>query len=160
MPTRYLKSTSASKRSLKHGDLVIEISGGSPTQSTGRVVRLHQSLLDHVPFEVSCSNFCRLVRLQTPELSSYAYFWLRWLYATDALLPYETGTTGIKNFAYTVFSDQHRMLIPNRTVLEAFDRTVSPMVDQMQANGIQSLTLAEMRDALLPRLMRGELVGV
>jgi type I restriction enzyme S subunit len=45
MPVRYLKSSSLKKRSLKSEDIVIEISGGSPTQSTGRPVLITEELL-------------------------------------------------------------------------------------------------------------------
>ena len=38
MPTRFLKPSSVEKRQLADGDLAIEISGGSPTQCTGRPV--------------------------------------------------------------------------------------------------------------------------
>ena len=36
-------------------------------------------------------------------------------------------------------------------------RTMSPLVDQLIANRIQSRTLATLRDTLLPKLLSGEL---
>jgi type I restriction enzyme S subunit len=45
MPKRFLKRSSLARRQLQNGDLVIEISGGSPTQSTGRPVLISESLL-------------------------------------------------------------------------------------------------------------------
>lgn len=157
MPVRYLKRSSLEKRGLVPNDIVIEISGGSPTQSTGRSVLITSELLRRFDDPLAYSNFCRMFRPTEERLSIYVYLWLRWLYATRAFLQYETGTTGIKNFAYRIFSQQHRLLIPRRAVLESFNSMVSPLFRQHQENGIHSDTLAELRDTLLPKLISGEL---
>ena len=46
MPTRYIIPKNLANKKLEAGDIVIEISGGSPTQSTGRCTAITQSLLD------------------------------------------------------------------------------------------------------------------
>jgi type I restriction enzyme S subunit len=43
--------------------------------------------------------------------------------------------------------------------LEAFTRQVTPWCDLMIQNAIQSRTLANLRDTLLPKLLSGELVA-
>ena len=60
MPVRFLKASSIEKRRLNDGDLVVEISGGSPTQSTGRPVLISQRLIGRLQMPLVCSNFCRL----------------------------------------------------------------------------------------------------
>jgi type I restriction enzyme S subunit len=50
-----------------------------------------------------------------------------------------------------------KVLIPPRPLLDAMTRTMSPLIDQLIANRIQSRTLATLRDTLLPRLLSGEL---
>jgi type I restriction enzyme S subunit len=50
-----------------------------------------------------------------------------------------------------------KVLIPPRPLLDAMTRTMSPLIDQLVANRIQSRTLATLRDALLPKLLSGEL---
>lgn len=47
--------------------------------------------------------------------------------------------------------------IPSASALEEFEALVSPMYKAMQENDNQSETLAKLRDALLPKLMSGEL---
>jgi type I restriction enzyme S subunit len=42
-------------------------------------------------------------------------------------------------------------------VLRAADKLVRPIVDKFVQNKLQSRTLAALRDALLPRLLSGEL---
>lgn len=50
-----------------------------------------------------------------------------------------------------------KVLIPPRPLLDAMTRTMSPLIDQLIANQIQSRTLAALRDTLLPKLLSGEL---
>lgn len=73
MPIRHLKETSLEKRALREGDLVVEISGGSPTQSTGRPVLITSGLLTSLEHPLICSNFCRLFRPNTRIYSEYQY---------------------------------------------------------------------------------------
>ena len=112
MPTRYLKSSSLQKRQLENGDLAVEISGGSPTQSTGRPVLVSEGLLQRLEHPLVCSNFCRILKLKSRNTSKFVYLWLRWLYGNDELFQFETGTTGIKNFAFTIFSEKFELARP------------------------------------------------
>ncbi len=50
-----------------------------------------------------------------------------------------------------------KVLIPPRPLLDAMTGTMSPLIDQLIANRIQSRTLATLRDTLLPKLLSGEL---
>ena len=157
MPIRYLKPSSLAKRRLNDGDLVVEISGGSPTQSTGRPVLVSRELLERLHFPLVCSNFCRLLKLKSPAYSKFVYLWLRSLYANDELLQFENGTTGIKNLAFTLFSSTFKLCIPPASVLEEFDQRVSSLFKRQQADAAESDVLAALRDTLLPRLISGEL---
>ncbi|MBQ0038455.1 MAG: restriction endonuclease subunit S, partial [Clostridiales bacterium] len=47
--------------------------------------------------------------------------------------------------------------IPDEATLASFEELVAPMYRAMQENRVQSEKLAAARDALLPRLMTGEL---
>ena len=61
MPTRYILPKNYVAKRLLPGDIVVEISGGSPTQSTGRVAAISQSLLDRYDKGMVCTNFCMIV---------------------------------------------------------------------------------------------------
>ena len=50
-----------------------------------------------------------------------------------------------------------KVVVPPRILLDAMTHTMSPIIDQLIANKIQSRTLAVLRDTLLPKLMSGEL---
>jgi type I restriction enzyme S subunit len=157
MPTRFLKPSSVEKRQLADGDVAIEISGGSPTQCTGRPVLASDALLQSLGQPLVASNFCRILKLKSPALSKFVYLWLRQLYDAGELFQFETGTTGIKNFAFVIFSERYPLVVPDLRVAEAFDRTLSPLFARIQANSKESRTLATLRDTLLPKLLSGGL---
>ncbi len=157
MPFRYLKAPSISKRRVQPGDLVIEISGGSPTQSTGRPVLVTSAMLNRYSYPIVCSNFCRMLRLKLGISPEYVYLWLRWLYDSDALLQYENGTTGIKNFAYTVFSKNYGLVIPPPKLIKCFEQVVNALFEKREKNGAEQETLIALRDTLLPKLLCGEI---
>jgi len=157
LPLRYLKSSSLEKRRLAPWDLVIEISGGSPTQSTGRPVLVTQGLVERLMLPVVASNFCRILKLKDGEQAPFVYFWLRHLYDADVFLQYENGTTGIKNFAYTLFAARHPLLSPDSRILEAFYSAVSPVIGFQQQMAREADSLAALRDTLLPKLLSGEI---
>lgn len=50
-----------------------------------------------------------------------------------------------------------KVLIPPRTLLDAMTRIISPLIDHIVSNRIQSRTLAALRDMLLPKLLSGEM---
>lgn len=52
---------------------------------------------------------------------------------------------------------QQTVLVPPKHLLEAFERQASALFMRMRQNGLASRTLRDLRDALLPRLLSGEL---
>ena len=157
MPLRFIKASSLEKRQLIPGDIVIEISGGSPTQSTGRPVLITEELLKAMPYPLVCSNFCRMLRPNSNVSPIYLYLWLRWIYMSNGFLEYENGTTGIKNLALNIFSEQKRLLLPPSEILNQFEHIVNPLYIARSSYGTQSRTLASIRDTLLPKLLSGEM---
>ena len=157
MPTRFIKLDSFNKRSLIHGDIIFEISGGSPTQSTGRPVLLEKKLFERFEIPLMCSNFCRIIRLKSIDLSYFIYYFLKHLYDKDEMFMYETGTTGIKNFGYNYFASARKFTIPNQKLLSIYSEFIKTIRDSSNLRGTQSGTLRQIRDTLLPKLISGEL---
>jgi type I restriction enzyme S subunit len=50
-----------------------------------------------------------------------------------------------------------KLVLPPKETLEKFEKTVSPVFRRILANTEESCTLAALRDALLPKLLSGEL---
>ena len=156
MPIRYILEKNYKAKQLRANDLVIEISGGSPTQSTGRICMITQSLLDRLAKDVVCTNFCRAI---TPKNGYAIYIYLYWqmLYNKNTMFSYENGTTGIKNLNIADLISKEPIEIPAQEDVKKLNIVLQPIFDQIYANGLQNETLVTLRDTLLPKLMNGEI---
>ena len=156
MPTRYILPKNLANKKLEAGDIVVEISGGSPTQSTGRCTAITQSLLDRYDSSMVCTNFCKAIKPKS-GYSLFVYYYWQYLYEKGVFFSYENGTTGIKNLDFTGFIETEPIILPPFDKVQAFDDYCKSIFNQVFANGKQSEQLASLRDTLLPRLMSGEL---
>ncbi len=89
--------------------------------------------------------------MRLPNVAKYVYHYLNGkdLASMNAGSAVPSMTTDILNAM--------EIQIPSAAALLSFERIVGPMYMAMRENDIQSLKLAETRDALLPRLMSGEI---
>lgn len=156
MPTRYILPKNFVTKQLTAGDIVVEISGGSPTQSTGRCTAITQSLLDRYDSGMVCTNFCKAIKPKE-GYSLFIYYYWQYLYSKGIFFSYENGTTGIKNLDFSGFIETETILIPPVDKVIAFDDYCKSIFNQIFANGKQNEHLAVLRDTLLPKLMSGEI---
>ena len=157
MPNRFVKRASLERRSVRHGDIVVEMSGGTPTQSTGRAALVTDQLLSRVGMPIVSSNFCRVLRLKDSTYAHYVYAMLRWDWINGEFFQFENGSTGIKNLAFREYSA--RKLVPDFAPGEiaTFNSEADAVLGSAHALGDESERLAATRDALLPQLMSGKL---
>ena len=155
MPTRYILPKNLANKKLEAGDIVVEISGGSPTQSTGRCTAITQSLLNRYDSSMVCTNFCKAIKPKN-GYSLFVYYYWQYLYEKGVFFSYENGTTGIKNLDFTGFIETEPIIIPPFDKVQAFNDYCKSIFNQVFANGKQSEQLASLRDTLLPKLMSGE----
>lgn len=156
MPTRFILPKNYVAKHLVAGDVVVEISGGSPTQSTGRIASISQSLLDRYDKGMVCTNFCKAMKPKS-GYSMFVYYYWQYLYDKNVFFLYENGTTGIKNLDISGFIETEPIILPPVELVEKFDAFCHSVFDVIFANGLQNEKLANMRDALLPKLMSGEI---
>ena len=156
MPTRYILPKNLANKKLEAGDIVVEISGGSPTQSTGRCTAITQSLLDRYDSSMVCTNFCKAIKPKN-GYSLFVYYYWQYLYEKGVFFSYENGTTGIKNLDFTGFIETEPIIVPTFDKVQAFDDYCKSIFNQVFANGKKSEQLSSLRDTLLPKLMSGEL---
>ena len=156
MPIRYILPKNYAAKHLLPGDIVVEISGGSPTQSTGRVAAISQSLLDRYDKGMVCTNFCKAIKPKA-GYSMFVYYYWQYLYDRNVFFLYENGTTGIKNLDLSGFINTEEIVIPPTDLVKLFDDYCQIIFDQIFANGLENEQLATIRDTLLPRLMSGEI---
>lgn len=154
-PIRYISAKNAD-RLLCDGDLVTEISGGSPTQSTGRVGYINQKFLNRNNGKMTCSNFCKAF---TPSMHMYQYWiYQTWksLYDAGVMFNYESKTTGIKNLMFDEFITWIHVPVPTDDLVTKYQETCSQYYNKIQDEFIESAELASLRDFLLPMLMNGQ----
>jgi|LSQX01.2.fsa_nt_gb type I restriction enzyme S subunit len=154
-PTRFILENNSNKV-LENHDLIVEISGGSPTQSTGRLGFITEETLKRFPNPLICSNFCKALTLKDEKyLFNFVYQWNR-LYDNGVLFGWEGKTSGIKNLLFESFVTNQKEVFPNPEIVGKFYEFAKPLHSQKQKNLIQNQQLSELRDWLLPMLMNGQ----
>jgi type I restriction enzyme S subunit len=155
-PTRYIDK-SHSNRQLKPDDLIIEISGGSPTQSTGRIAHVSQDVLDRLYNKVVCSNFCKAISLKNTKLSYIVNRYWSHLYESKVFFNHEGKTSGIKNLLFDQLVKDVKIAIPiDGSLINTYYEFEDNIDKQKQNNLQQNEKLIKLRDWLLPMLMNGQ----
>lgn len=119
LPTRYIHTNKIESKRLQVNDILIEMSGGSKNQPTGRSVFITEEFLQYFDLPVLFSNFCKLVRINSEIVNPY-WFYLYWqlIYEEGLTTRYENQPSGIRNFQLDEFTDSETILIPNKDIQE------------------------------------------
>jgi type I restriction enzyme S subunit len=155
VPTRFTTKKKLASRFLLDGDIVIEVSGGSPTQPTGRSLHVSNSMLERFKHPVVCASFCRRFRPVNKRLGILASCHLNNLYQIGGTWEYQNQSTGISNFQTTHFLDTEKVFVPQEDLISAFVDFIEPIRAVSDSN--ENIKLSNLRDALLPKLISGEL---
>ena len=116
--------------SLIPGDIVVEMSGGSKDQPTGRIGFITQELLEYFNMSLVCSNFCKVIRLDPNAVNPYWLFYYWMLSYDDGLTTrYENQPSGIKNFQLDEYLDSEIILLPPPNIQEAISKELSVLFD-------------------------------
>ena len=150
---RFILEKNLKSKKLLEGDIVMECSGGSPTQSTGRCIFVTKSLLSAYDKPLICTNFCKVIKIKEKEYRGYAYNLLWYLYNTRLFFLFENGTTGIKNLDVNNLFKRHMIAIPDIDVALEYNEIFLSLIDIMHANKKENEKLSNIRDSLLPKLM-------
>ena len=155
VPFRFTTMTKADRRMLQDGDIVVEVSGGSPTQPTGRSMMVTKNLLDRFPGTAVCASFCRRLRPRGWIEGLLASQHLDFLNSAGKMWEYQRQSTGISNFETKRFLEEESIVWPSDCLAAQFANVIGPIVRNTTKN--ESMTLVTQRDALLPQLVSGEL---
>lgn len=155
-PERFILEKNYQSKHFEDKDVLVEISGGTATVSTGRICPVSQLLIDKYEGDIVCTNFCRLVR-PIKGFSSYLYYSWKYKYDHKVMFGYENGTSGIKNFSIKDFSSREPLILPELSALNEFENIIDHIHTQIQNCGSESAKLSTLRDTLLPKLMSGQI---
>jgi len=150
--TRSIKKSQLASRELRHGDVLLEKSGGGPQQPVGRVVFVNED----IPNRSVCSNFIQLLTPdQTNAIPKYVFFLMWYWHTSNRTLQFQAQTTGIRNLRtpdYLAQDIELPPLVEQRRIVEI----VSSMDDSVQAT-VQTIVEAKnLRSGLLSDLLSGE----
>lgn len=155
-PIRFLKAKALSRRALRPGSVVVEVSGGSPTQSTGRSALATQALLRTKEAPIVATNFCRIITPK-PGWSDFVYGALRTSWDRGDFFQYENGTSGIKNLNLAHYLASTRLPTPSEKALERFRLQANSLHSMQVTSARENESLSQLRETLLPQLMSGKL---
>lgn len=154
-PIRFILAKNAHKL-LSPFDFVVEISGGSPTQSTGRLAPISQYVLERFDLPLICSNFCKAISLKdTSYFYQFAFMWSD-IYKNNILFGWEGKTSGIKNLLFDNFVNGYFECFPPKEIAENFFKIIDKNHQEQQLLLKQNHQLTQLRDFLLPMLMNGQ----
>jgi type I restriction enzyme S subunit len=154
-PIRFILKKNLNKLLIPN-DVIIEISGGSPTQSTGRVGMITKHTLERFDDSLICSNFCKAISIKKEIWLHYFMQLWKGLYRDGVLFGWEGKTSGIKNLLFDSFIQDFKVTIPPDDLLTKFHGIIDPHHAQNQKLLQQNQELTTLRDWLLPMLMNGQ----
>ncbi|EMI4232757.1 restriction endonuclease subunit S [Vibrio vulnificus] len=155
VPVRYVEAKKLKTRKLERGDIVIEVSGGSKDQPTGRSLFISDNILKRLELPSEPASFCRRFQPVNYEVGLLLAVHFQLMYKAGKTWEYQNQSTGISNFQTTYFLEAEHVVVPSQEVLDAFVKQVAPMMDMIHSN--QNIELAKLRDTLLPKLLSGEI---
>lgn len=142
---RHHKPKKINEKWLREGDLLINSTG---VGSLGRTAQVWFE-----PEKLTVDSHITIVRTRKPEHALYLGFWA---FAHERYIEsLHTGSTG-----QTELPRDHvkaiRFVLPDAATLSWFNSIAEPAVKAIVANQVESKRLEALRDALLPKLMSGE----
>jgi restriction endonuclease S subunit len=148
-PSRFILKNNLVNRSLKNGDVVVEISGGSPVQATGRPLLINSFILDSSECDLICSNFCKTIKVKDTLHSNYFYRHFIYSYHQGKMFIYENSTTGVKNFNLDSFLSQERLITPDNRIVEDFNRIMDVITKNSYLYGKEMGSLLENKNSFI-----------
>lgn len=156
LPQRYILNANSNKL-LEKNNMVIEISGGSPIQATGRSVLISEGMLNRNKRKLICSNFCQCITFKDESMSAYFYYLWNEIYDSGNMFNYEGKTSGIKNLQFDALLANYWYFAPEklRSTFYTFVDRCNDLVDNAV---IENKKLDEVKEKMYPILLNGQVV--
>jgi len=145
--TKYSQRELNEKQRIDTGDMLYSWSGSPDTSLDVFLWSRGPGLLNQHIFKVITA---------TGAQKRFAYYLLKHLRPTLIEIARNKQTTGL---GHVTIADMKQLLVcrPPDPVLHAFDRIVEPLFNRCFSAEMESITISDLRDALLPRLISGDL---
>ncbi|HIF9421899.1 TPA: hypothetical protein ACX6SA_001977 [Photobacterium damselae] len=127
---RSVPKSKLSNRKLNRNDILVEKSGGSPTQPVGRAVIYKPESDEQV---ATCSNFLQRLVVDEEYSPEFVYYLMLGLYQDNATLPYQQQTTGIYNLKLEEYLQTEVDTYVDRNLQEKVADILSTIDNQIDA---------------------------
>lgn len=146
-PTRFLNKEKVEEIQLQENDIVIELSGGSKDQPTGRSAIITQELISYFGMPLTCSNFCKVIRVNDKKVNPFWFFFF-WnqCYEEGLTTRYENQPSGIKNFQIDEFISGEIILIPPRPLQDEYSKRLKTIFELKNKLAFTAFNLSKMID--------------
>jgi type I restriction enzyme S subunit len=135
------------QKSLQNGDIILERSGGSPTQPVGRVAYF----LGGEGY--SASNFMQILRADEQKvLSLYCFYLMDWFYRSGGTEVLQKATTGIRNLDYQTYKGT-LVKLPPLPEQHRIAEIISSVDEAIQTTQVVAEQSRKVRQGVLKRLL-------
>lgn len=150
-PRRWIKGSSLEKRRMTSSDVLVAGSGAGPV---GRSLWVCPWLERSFNVPVIYSNFCKRITAESVVMANYIDRILYSMRESGEIFEYVTGTS-VPNLDLHGLLRRRKVPVPPVRVLEDFAQIVAPITERLYSG--ENRTLAALRDALLSKLLSGEI---
>ena len=144
-------------RKLKFGDIILEKSGGGPSQPVGRIVKFEKRSGDF-----SFSNFTSVIRIKDNEQVDYQYlyYYLYFFYVSGKTELLQRRSTGIRNLRFKEYKEIDiplPSLSEQQRIVELLDQYFEKKEKAEKTLKLQLAMLGELSSSILFNAFNGEL---
>ena len=158
---RYVKKSSLEKRQLNIGDIVLEISGGGPTQPVARTIVIDKYAIESNKCNLICSNFFRKISLKPSINPAYLNFYCQYAHKIGLFNDFQTQTTNLRNLNFNDFINNVFIPIPPENeqfkIINKLDKIISKIDDVNTRLDKIPTALKRARQSILNQAITGEL---
>ena len=149
VPTRFIATRNAHRKTLRPLDILIETAGGSKGRPTGKTVLLRQGLFESASRPITCASFARFLRVD-PSLANpeYVFWYLQHLYKSGVMEGHQVQHTGIARFQFTKFADSVGIPLPSLGVQSELVAVMSTLDDRIAVLRESNTTLEAIAQTL------------
>lgn len=114
LPFRFIKKNKVEGKLCEPDDIIVEISGGSKDQPTGRCLLITEDFLSFIGKPVLYSNFTKRLKVDREKIDPQWFYWVwKILYKRGLTTRFENQPSGIKNFQIDEFLKNVEIPIPS-----------------------------------------------